>query len=392
MKRKIRRFTGLLYSEQHHTQLHNLIVPAWSADELWGEKSSEFSFRNALVGSSEDCAQVWRKWLQQGTIVPDAGDQVYVLRHEFSYAGKVYHRLGAFVACAVEPHTFRVHEAVSEQGVENARDRYAACQADLTPIFAGVAAEVAEKYHQILQRAHEDGELILACEERPGAIHHVFRVADRAHQNEILKFLEDEQLYLLDGHHRWQGALQNARAGNGDGYILACVTSMSPTDLLILPIHRALVKDSWLLPKNSLEELIKLGCTIVRKLAWSPDTLSSLLQEIDSSQHQFYFLPVQSSELYLLELPHATDNSLTINSFEKLCDTIPDLHRVPVFGIPVLLEELASGQAQAGAFLPGLSAKEVCAVADRGAVLPRKSTRFYPKPALGLINRAWLDE
>ncbi len=390
MGTKVSAFKGLYYSQRHRSKLSELIVPAWNADELWGKKESSLSFRNVLVGTSEECGAAWKEWIDNGEFTEDDEEAIYILRHKFKFNSKSYTRWGAYVACTVEEGNFLTHEKIAQEGAENARERYATCSADLTPLFAGVAEICASKYRTLLEGAINDAKLLFECEEQPEAEHSLWKVTNDSIKRNIFGFLNEEQLYLLDGHHRWQAALLNKVKGNGDGRILAYVTSLSPEDLLILPIHRAMVKDEWLLPQNSIRDLEKCGCSVIAKLKWKPGVVEEQILKLSASEEQFYFLPVQSAELYVFTLPErSSEGQLVVERLEAVCKRIEGLHLVPVFGLPLLVEELASGQAQAAAFLPPMHPDQVRRVAESTGSLPRKSTRFFPKPALGIISRAW---
>jgi uncharacterized protein (DUF1015 family) len=64
---------------------------------------------------------------------------------------------------------------------------------------------------------------------------------------------------------------------------------------------------------------------------------------------------------------------------------------LPVARVEPVLEQLAVDQAQAAFFLPPVRPSEVRAIALSQLRMPRKSTRFVPKPALGLICRPWMN-
>lgn len=67
----------------------------------------------------------------------------------------------------------------------------------------------------------------------------------------------------------------------------------------------------------------------------------------------------------------------------------PQATVMPVPSHELALQQLALDQAQAAFFLPASSPAQVRSVALSKLRMPRKSTRFVPKPALGLLCRPW---
>ena len=56
------------------------------------------------------------------------------------------------------------------------------------------------------------------------------------------------------------------------------------------------------------------------------------------------------------------------------------------FAYKKLVREVNDGRADAGFFICPLPMKKIMSIADRGMIVPKKSTYFDPKPADGLVN------
>lgn len=388
MESAFRPFSGAYYSAAYRESMKNLAVPMWSAAELWGAKESPWNFRNCLVGTAEECASVWKRWRADGIFESDTRPTYYVLKQVFRFRGRTHERWGVFGTLSAVDGSVRVHEAVSPEGAENIKNRFRLGQADLTPIFVGIEEEYQKSLHERLQALVAGENPLLVYQESRTAYHVLWRVEDHAQRARIADFFTDKKFYLLDGHHRFRGAQDNFRQGHGDGRLMACVTTMAAEDLVILPIHRAAICEPWLLPELALKRLEGMGCEVVRRVRWSQETLLDTVFTTDWSEGDFYFLPTQSAELSLLKLPPAS--GLVVERVERdLFAKIPEASLLPVNDLQFLVDQLASGQAQAAVILPPIAASAVRTTADAGKVLPRKSTQFWPKPALGLVCRPW---
>lgn len=388
-KSTLQAFRGATYSPHLRPMIQNLAVPMWSADELWGEKDSEQNFRNCLVGEPKACAETWKDWLGSGVFSVDAEFSFYILEHRFSFRGKAYQRWAVFGTLSVDERFLKLHEGVSLDGVENTRERFAQSAADLTPIFVGTPESDYAELRAVLEPLVRGKKEKLIYEENPETIHRLWRISDSEGCAAIEKFFRGRELYLLDGHHRVHGARENQKRGLGDGRLLACVCSMAPEDLLILPIHRAVLFEEWLSPGRALSQLEQSGCELVSRQRWSKEGLAQQILDPPLEKNEFYLIPAQSAEIYRLRVP-AMKTKLVVEHIEQeIFSAIPGANLLPVNDVQFLVEQLARGQAQAGILLPSVEPAIVRFYADANLVMPRKSTQFFPKPAIGLVCRPW---
>ncbi len=384
---KLKTFQAAYYSKKLHKELPEIAIPTWSVEELWGKKDGEYCFRNLLVGDAKDCAALWEEWKHSGIIVQDLEYAFYVLQQNFLFSGQRHTRWALYAGLAVEPNSIFIHEDVSPAGVENTHARMLENKADLTPIYVGFSEERRDIFAQMLQTAVKGLSPLLHYKESPDASHTLWRVGDPPTVKALETFFLQESLYLLDGHHRWSAALRVHSSKQGDGRMLACISSMGREDVLNLPIHRAVLHEPWLLPDVGLKDLQRWGCVVAKSLPLGTLDLKIYLESLP--KNQFYILFAQSPVLYQIEAPVGKKSTVVEVLEDMFASKLPSSRLVPGLEPQILLEELAMGQAQAVIFLGSISPEVVRATGERGGRLPRKSTRFYPKPALGIICRPW---
>ncbi len=391
-------FSAAYYSAKNRSLLRQLIVSDLdTAEHLWGGRDSSRSFRNVLVGPTEQRGEIWQAWISSGEIDLADGESFYVLHQSQRVEGKLIDRWALYGTLAVNDQSLFVHEDVLPEGVERARQGTEACESDMAPIFVGCEESTGTQLRDLLAGYCRDRAPFLRSESVEKGAHSVWAVNDPAVTAQIQRLAQGAPLFLLDGHHRLAAARENYRLGMGDGRILACICSMARTDTLILPIHRAVHYERWMLPDALFADLVRAG----GKVTELPDLrVTEIADFLESHSSASPFAVVQHS--------HATKPSLVeFPIFPKLPPQLsvlavaaldqgvmaehPQATVMPVPGIDLALQQLALDQSQAAFFLPASTSAQVRAIALSRLRMPRKSTRFTPKPALGLLCRPWMS-
>lgn len=386
-------FAAAIYSKELRANISQLAIPDLdTAEHVWGHKDSTFSFRNVLVGPPEHRGELWQAWISASQIELDDEPAFYVLHQEQNLLGKKIDRWAVYAAISIHDENLFIHEDVLPEGVERARQGMEACEADMASIFVGCEESLGFRLKQILEPYSKANKPLLTFQESENSRHTVWKLSDRAVEEKLSFLFEGVPLFLLDGHHRLAAARENFRLGMGDGKIMACVCSLSTADTLILPIHRAVYSERWILPDVLTGDLIRAGCSIEEE---SFHSVAEALSMISPENPSCVMLHSYSNSPVILRLPAIStlpkslgDLAVARLDFGFLSQQ-SQLTTIPVPNLETALEQLATDQAQAAFFLPAATAAQVRAVASARLMMPRKSTRFVPKPALGLITRPW---
>ena len=392
----VKPFSAAYYSAKNRQHISRLALPDLdTVEHLWGKSDSSLAFRNVLVGSPEQRGEIWQAWISSGEIELADEASFYILKQQSRVGTKELERWALLAAISLDSPKLQIHEDVLAEGVERARQATEACEGDMAPVFVGFDEAIADKFRLSLQALVTNTEPMLRFQENESNEHTLWKCSglDIRIQN-ILQDLEARNLYLLDGHHRLAAAKENQRLGMGDGYILSCICSLSERDTLILPIHRLVVSDRWLLPDAFAADLVRAACR-VRESTHSPADLPRLLENFRQSELQVFALHAHGNRLLEVELPKLLSlppqlAELSVASLDN--GVLHSLDRgsvMPSTDVGLALAQLAKDQAQVGFFLPSVLPRQVREVAKKGLRMPRKSTRFVPKPALGLVMRPW---
>lgn len=387
-------FTAAYYSAQHRKNISQLALPDMdTAEHVWGHRDSTFAFRNVLVGPPEHRGELWQAWISSGQFEMADEPFFYLLHQEQNISGKKVDRWAVFSEISIHDENLFIHEDVLPEGVERARQGMEACEADMAPIFVGCEESLGFRLKQILEPFCKEEDPLLDFKESDSTRHRVWRLTDQSVEERLMFLFDGVPLFLLDGHHRLAAARENFRLGMGDGKIMACVCSLSHTDTQILPIHRSVYSERWILPDAITGDLIRAGCKVEEEnfhsvsealSMISPENPSCVMLHSYSDRPCIVRLPVIGSVPSVL-----ADLAVARLDFGFLAHQT--VTAIPVPSIETAMEQLATDQAQVAFFLPAATAAQVRAVASSRLMMPRKSTRFVPKPALGLITRPWMS-
>ncbi len=243
-------------------------------------------------------------------------------------------------------------------------------------------------------------------------------IQDAAVIQRFQQLLARRQVILADGHHRYEGSLayRQARELAADGratgrepwnYHLMYLTNAAADDLRILPTHRLLLTLPGDLSDDELLARLAPYFTVLPK-----DDANDLPEIIAGKPWAFglyvggqaYKIRLRPEAHELLDWDTTTEVKaldLTVLHFfvlEKVLGIVgPDAQRswtgvAYVRNFAECLQRVDRGEARAAFIVNEVSMAEVEAVCHSGAVMPPKSTFFYPKTIGGFLFSSIADE
>lgn len=234
---------------------------------------------------------------------------------------------------------------------------------------------------------------------------------DRIEQ--ITNFLQNKKLFLADGHHRLEAAQQTAEIVREDGaqYIMAYLSNISGNDLRILPTHR-LVKKPDLFNEEHFIERLKEYFILKPFNKRTPmyDDLKPLNSKDNSESIKIGLMLKNQSHILTLKPEYSTFDTIKLNlpdSVKKLDYTI--LHYLVldhIMGYPYFEQsknqniqyfkdytsvvKMVQQSDEYIAFIVNeVSINDMIHVCNDGAIMPPKSTYFYPKMNTGYVFRSF---
>ncbi|MBU4193900.1 MAG: DUF1015 domain-containing protein [Actinobacteria bacterium] len=256
-----------------------------------------------------------------------------------------------------------------------------------------------------------------------GIAHDVWGVTDERFTRKLTTFFKKRPLYIADGHHRYQTALEYSRNLRSSGeitedddprnFLLMMTVEMENPGLSLLPVHRVLVGERKVDAEallRTLESRFTVTHIEVPRGARSGQVYHLLerIAEAGGSGVTFGAFAKDPDRFVLLSWKSSLDPLEVIegdlsDSYKEL--DVTALHKVVIegaAGIPpdresvqrnilftrdpiVAVRAVDSGRGSIAFFLNAPRVEQVRDVADHGERMPQKSTYFFPKPCSGVV-------
>ena len=340
-------------------------------------------------------------WRREGVLRRDAGEAVYVVAQDYTLAsGERRTRLGMFAAVRAEPFTTRRVRPHEQTHSAPKADRLALLRAtgtSLESIFL-----LAPDPDRALARALEQAArgVPMARAELDGVGIRMWSVTGGP-AGELATLAGRSQLYIADGHHRYETAVAFAAEDPRADRVLSFIVSSHDPGLTILPTHRivfgagrdaAKLIEQWrvwfevgrVAPcMDRVERLAELGRDRTACLVAFPDDYDvTLVLKQDAALDR---VPGMARTPAVRSLDVARIETLVVQYILGAGTATPSLAYTP--DARAAFEAVRNGRAAAAVLLNPTKVEQVFAVADAGDVMPPKSTYFAPKVPAGLVLR-----
>ena len=374
-------------------------------------------------------ALTFADWRLRGVLQQDA-PALYLYEQRFNALGGERRRLSLMARVRIEPWEAGVvlpHERTLSKPKSDRLKLTRATAATLSPIMAlydDPRGALAKALAKPLKRAPA-----VAFHDEGGEEHRLWVVRDAALIERVAAFFRDRQLYIADGHHRYETALayreelREARRElppeDAANFTLMALSAIEDPGLLVLPTHRivrGVAQERMAEFTRDLADLFE-----IEPLAGDPDTeaVTRTLAEASEGGARTAFALVTPEEISILRQTDAGRAAMDARAGEHVGASeawrrldVAVLHELALaHGLSVSEQAIRAGEhvtytrdAQAAidavrsgeggaqlAFLlnptPPAAIRDVARAGDR---MPQKSTYFYPKLITGLlINPLW---
>lgn len=428
---KITHFKAIIYNQEKIKDLSKVVCPPYDIispnRQEYYHNLSPYNFIHMLLGKDipgEDkyrrSANYFKDWLKHKILIPDERPAIYFYSQQYNLKGERKTRMG-FIArlylgdknsprfCAQKRgSSIFGHEHTHLESKEDRLRLLRATKANLSPIFVLFSDKkriIQTTYQQHIQSRRPFIDIV--DDER--IVHKLWRLDSEDILEKIQTKMQDEGIFIADGHHRYEVAcahrdqmkqrLKSLRKDAGFNYILAYFTNTSSHGLTVLPIHR----------------LIRLG-----KKSDMDSLISSIKDYFDieeiKDKTQFFFLMEKAGQtehvigMYgnrvyrLLRLKNIKildrvlgDKSPEFRSLDVSILNYIILKRIleldlenkdtVTFSVRAdeLIEKADSDASYIAFFLNPLKIEQIISVALSADKMPAKTTYFYPKVLSGLV-------
>jgi uncharacterized protein (DUF1015 family) len=358
------------------------------------------------------------QWLSQNIVQIDGTPGIYIHDHYFQFQERKLRRRG-IIACVRleewEANVVRPHEGTLSGPRRDRLDLLWALQSNTSPVLA-MYEDTDRQIAPLLERESARQPVIRASSP-DGERHDVWSITDEDVIHRIVGNLNEQPLYIADGHHRYSSALtyrRERRSFSTPGetssepydFIMMTLVDISDPGLVILAPHR-LVRG---VPRPLVDGLMtKLRAFFeIDRLPLSKPGIWQQVDELmlDTDETRLVCFGPEPDNILILCMRDNAGISSMMPSFHTELFRQLDVSIVDHIILEKLLEidatddeekvhyshdrqdavdRVLDGEYQLAFFLRPVKPELVKRVADAGETMPRKSTYFYPKTPVGLV-------
>lgn len=359
----------------------------------------------AVAGDQhEHAARLYRGWLESGILAPDPAPAIYVHRHQFSDDGARVSRTGLIARIRLHDwidHIVLPHEKTMDGPRIERRERLRAVEANLSPLYflyRDTNGEVRDLLETWVAPPSTSAE-----HDRMGGTHRLEVISDSALHEEIRRLFAGRLLFVADGHHRYEAALEyrNEQRQKHPGvdrpweYVLALLAAVEDPGVQVQPTHRVLRSEPPVPATLLAEVLDRWFNTRPMENARAEEIDRALFRVVLPGDRQPTIVSALPGDPHLELIPRNRGEawrSLGVAAVEGVLEAVlgsratSDGQQVfPVVAEQSAIQQTNDGTASAAFLLPAPSLDRLLKVAEQGDLLPSKSTWFEPKAPAGLV-------
>ncbi len=430
-------FKGIVYNQEKAGSISNLVCPPYDIiSPAEQQKLYRRSPHNAIrlefgLESPGDTAEDSRytraagfldEWCKKGILRQSEKPAIFIYEMEYS-AGSATKKLRGFI-CLVKLEDYdsgvvKPHETTLSGPKTDRLNLLRACKASFSQIFS-LFSDPQGEIAGILAKVNAPPDL--ETKNSDGVLHRIWILSDKQDIDVIVRAMADKPIYIADGHHRYDTALnyRNERrkaAGPHSGrepydYVAMYLARLEDPGLTVLPAHRALFNLTNFDPRRFEDDLNKYFD--IERIDFDAKSeskeLRTILEAMARRAHHTHVFGMRvrgESSYYLLTLRNDEDMDALLPdkspAYRRLDVSI--LHHLVIdklLGIRIETSKLglnieyikdsdeANKRAHDGAaeivfFMNPTKVNEVKEVAAAGERMPQKATYFYPKLLTGMV-------
>lgn len=431
-------FRGILYNPERIENLSHVVAPPY--DVISPDEQAAFHRRHPkniirlILGekkatdTAEDnphtrAANYFRQWLAEGTLARDEQPALYLTSVDFPVESRTITRYGIIAMVRLEPFEKKVilpHEQTFSKVKSERLELMKRCHANFSPIFSLFSdrSAVMDRLKSSAGNSRPDMDVT----DHKGIPHRLWRVTDPDVHHVVEKALADSQLFIADGHHRYETALSyrdwvadgdpSFDSGHPANFVMMYLCSMEDPGMLIRPAHRLLSH----VPTASLPSLMGKAAEFfdITPYPFTPGNRQAVMERFtralkkDAGTRTVIGVGThgESSFFHMALRPGVMQNRFGHEMAAPLLDLdvtvltrlifmdilqfdqarLDDASKIAYTSLAhEALDTVCQGRADIAFILNATRMEQVQRVSSAGLTMPRKSTYFYPKVLSGRV-------
>lgn len=423
----IRPFKGIIYNKKKIADASKVVAPPYDVisakmqDELYKKHANNvvrliLGKINNTDSESDNrytrARDFFKIWLNEDILIEDEEPSIYIYSQKYKYSGKSIERFGFISLMELDLEnkgSVLPHENTLAKPKADRLNLMRSVNANLSPIFM-LYSDSSHKVAATLKNFSKKSKPFIDIN-ADGVRNRVWKLSNPAAIERIEKFMADKNIFIADGHHRYETAVNYAKElenrpdawkelKDNSKYFMGYFCEIDDRTLTILPTHRV-IKDMGNLKKEDIIKRLK-NFFAVEKIASGPRLLKRLSALKKShafgmylGKKEFYAITLKkegsviammgknsrdwkSLDVAILHL-FILQNLLRIRDEDDNIEYVKDPEEA--------LGLVSGGRFKTAFLLNPTKVEQVKKVAQHGEKMPKKSTYFYPKPLSGLVIR-----
>jgi len=358
--------------------------------------------------------KLFDEWQKQGIFTKSEKTAIYPYKIDYKIKNQKKTMNGFFVLLKLDPEykTVKAHEKTLAKPKADRLNLMRECDANLEPIEL-LYVDKEDKIRKNIDNAISKP--IVKVQGYDGFTHALWKLDDEKVVNEIVKELKNKELYIADGHHRYQTSINFAqekkeKTGVKDSnapfnYIMVIIANIFDPGLSILPTHR-LVKTSNLMVEELLEKMKKYFVIEEKTVKGTDSDLigKQIMKDIETNtghkfaiycKKKYYVLTLKDVKIMdALAGDHSkTWRNLDVSILHKLIleqgiginDNNLEDHVKYTRSDAEAVKFVDEGKFDVSFLINATKIEELKVIAEAGEHMPQKSTYFLPKMLSGLV-------
>ena len=365
-------------------------------------------------------SEILKMWQDKGVLVKEDKPAIYIYEEEFTAYGVRKSIKGIIARVKVEEFSKGIilpHEFTLSKAKEDRFNLMKATNCNFSQIYALYMDEAHTTLNTIDDNSKDDA--VLEFTDNDNVTHRLWIVTDEAVIEKLVADFADRKLYIADGHHRYETALNYrnycrengiSKEGDAQDYQMIYLVDMEHPGLVVFPTHR-LVRDLESFNKENILEQCKDYFEVEEK------------SDVENMEKDLDVLYQQGKKAFGFFCGGDIWVQLTLKSFDSIKELLPDLSKASqeldvtvlhtlilekIFGIDKenmanqinltytkyfreAIDGVNNKEFQCAFILNPTRVTEIRDVALAGEKMPQKSTYFYPKMITGMVMNELVD-
>lgn len=399
----IRPFKALKYNKKTYDNISDLVCPPYdiidkSKTQVYINKSPYNAIRLELPksnGAGESVKSIFSSWKKNKVLVKDDKESLYVYEMEFKINNQAKKLRG--IICLVKIEELKNGNIIAHEKTFNSakQERLVLLKninCNTSPIYALFNGdnETFNKNINSVTKEKESAE----CIDSENVIHRIWQIRDKRIIDSFSRFFKGKKLFIADGHHRYETAINYKKYcretyNKSANYTMMFLADIRDKNLIMLPTHR-LVK----LKENFNIRDFKIFLSEHFEIEERLDiyNIENVLEKVSLKNKclGFYY---KNKTWLLLTLKKREPTKSSYCETQILNELIlAKIFKSPDLNILAYTRDLGNafnlinrGDFQGAFIMPKIHKDSLINIFEKRIRLPQKTTYFYPKPITGLV-------